>query len=110
MMSSAAPAFVRRSMRHQVYLDDLATRSGDPDALPQGAHYWQVAARDIAGNWGDFSAPFTFSVNIQPDRALSRIRCGRFAGSPVSVRVGNKRRDQLDMAAMAYQSRVLGSG
>lgn len=30
---SRPPTFVRRSMRHEVYLDDLATRSGDPDAF-----------------------------------------------------------------------------
>ncbi|MCB9450499.1 MAG: CSLREA domain-containing protein [Anaerolineaceae bacterium] len=36
-----------------------------PDALPQGTYYWQVAARDTAGNWGSFSTPFTFAVNIQ---------------------------------------------
>ncbi|MCB9451474.1 MAG: hypothetical protein H6672_08540 [Anaerolineaceae bacterium] len=30
---SRPPTFVRRSMSHEVYLDDLATRSGDPDAF-----------------------------------------------------------------------------
>jgi hypothetical protein len=32
--------------------------------LPQGIYYWQVQSRDAVGNWGDFSAPRAFSVNL----------------------------------------------
>ncbi|MBL8162136.1 MAG: fibronectin type III domain-containing protein, partial [Anaerolineae bacterium] len=34
-----------------------------PTPLAQGLWYWRVAARDVAGNWGAYSATRTFTVN-----------------------------------------------
>jgi fibronectin type III domain protein/WD40 repeat protein len=33
-------------------------------SLGQGDYYWQVSARDAAGNWGNWSAPRHFTINL----------------------------------------------
>lgn len=33
--------------------------------LPQGSYYWHVESRDAIGNWSDYGATQTFSLNLQ---------------------------------------------
>ena len=51
-------------------------------ALPEGNQYWDVRARDLAGNWGPRSSIWSFNIDITPPASTSLL-------SPTSGYVGN---------------------
>lgn len=44
--------------------DELAMTSFTPPTLAEGTYYWRVRARDLAGNWGAYSSPRSFTVEL----------------------------------------------
>ncbi len=36
--------------------------SRKPPSMPIGTYFWRVRAKDAAGNWGDWSTPFTINI------------------------------------------------